>query len=253
MHPRNTVLTGLGTVLALAFPPGTTAQQSSGDLIPLTTPRHSSETSVEQALSARRSIREFAEDSLALDQIAQLLWAAQGVTAAVGKPAMWRDEWGPWRGGVRTAPSAGALYPLEVYLVAGHVAGLAAGLYRYVPGDHALERLRTGDLRRGLAEVALRQAAIANAPAALVITGVYQRSAAKYGERATRYVHIEVGAVGQNVYLQAETLGLGTVFIGAFRDEAVQVALGLPADHEPFAIMPVGHRTADWKERLWRR
>ena len=253
MQTRKAVVIGLGAALALGFPVRTTAQKPDIDLIPLPAPRHTSATSVEQALSERRSIREFMDEALSLEEVSQLLWAAQGVTEPGEAPEMWREEWGKWMGGVRTAPSAGALYPLEVYLVAGEVDGLQAGLYRYIALEHALEPSAEGDLREALAEAALRQAAITAAPAVVVITAVYQRTAGKYGERATRYVHIEVGAAGQNIYLQAETLGLGTVFIGAFRDEPVQLALGLPTDHGPLAIMPVGRRTADWEERLWIR
>ena len=184
-----------------------------------------SSLSLEEALQKRRSVREFRRGSLSLDEVAQLLWAAQGIT---------RQEL------LRTAPSAGALYPLELYLVAGQVKGLPAGLYRYSPERHDLQHVADGDSRRALAAAALDQAWVRQAPAVLVITGVYARSAVKYGQRAQRYTHIEVGNVAQNVYLQATALGLGTVFVGAFNAAKVQEVLELPADHEPLGLMPVG-------------
>jgi SagB-type dehydrogenase family enzyme len=148
-------------------------------------------------------------------------------------------------GGRRTNPSAGALYPLEVYVLAGNVEGVEPGLYRYEPLEHALEPVAAGDLREALSGASLRQSAIAGAPAVFVIAAVYERVAVKYGERGTRYARIEVGAIAQSVYLQAGALGLGTVLIGAFTDADVKDVLGLPDDHEPLAIMPVGRRSPD--------
>lgn len=243
MHTRHMLIAGLGAFVLLGFPAHVTAQEPGAGLIRLPAPEHASATSVEQALSERRSVRQFADESVALEQVAQLLWAAQGVTEPrEERPARWPPEW-IWRGGLRTAPSAGALYPLEIYLVAGNVQGIDPGLYRYVPLEHALEAVAEGDMREALTGAALRQSAIAQAPAVLVIAAVYQRVAVKYGERGTRYARIEVGAVAQSVYLQAETLDLGTVLIGAFTDADVKQVLGLPADHEPLAVMPVGRRT----------
>jgi SagB-type dehydrogenase family enzyme len=183
------------------------------------------EMSVEQALEQRRSTRDFARGGLSLDEIGQLLWAAQGITD---------------RKGFRTAPSAGALYPLEAYVVVGNVDDLPPGVYRYSPKRHELIRIMSGDRRRALAGAALGQAWVKRAPAVIVIAGVYERSAKKYGRRAQRYTHIEVGHAAQNVYLQATALGLGTVLVGAFHDADVQEALDLPADHEPLGLMPVG-------------
>ncbi len=193
------------------------------------------------ALAGRRSVRDFAATPLRLPDVAQLLWAAPGVTRAEPTaPPTWQPQWGEWRGGRRTAPSAGAMYPLELYLLAGAVDGLEAGLYRYVPQQHALARVGAPD-RAALAAAALGQGMLARAPAVVIVTGVYARTAAKYGERAPRYVHIEVGAAAENLLLQAEALGLGGVFIGAFRDQAVREALGLPAEHEPLGLLPIGH------------
>ena len=181
--------------------------------------------SLETAISKRRSVREFSRQALPLADVAQLLWAAQGVTS---------------REGGRTAPSAGALYPLELYLVVGKVDSLPAGLYHYRPGEHRLRLVTDGDLRRALAGAALDQSWVRSAPAVLIIAGVYERSAKKYGQRARRYTHIETGHAAQNVYLQAEALGLGTVIVGAFEDAAVREVLGLPSDHAPLALMPIG-------------
>jgi SagB-type dehydrogenase family enzyme len=234
--------------IALLFCPTTptSAQELvANGMIQLPAPRLDGSTSVEQALKRRRSLRTYSADAVTLDQIAQILWAAQGVTWAVEqRPSTWPPEW-QWMGGYRTSPSAGALYPLETYLVAGAIEGLDPGLYRYVPQRHALERCAEGDLRETLAEASLRQRSIATAPAVIVITAVYQRAAVKYKERAPRYAHIEVGGVAQSIYLQAEALDLGAVLMGAFRDADVQQVLGLPDDHEPLAIIPVGRRESE--------
>jgi SagB-type dehydrogenase family enzyme len=237
--------TGLGALMLLGVPTNATAQETGVELIQLPAPQHTSATSVEQALTERHSVRQFAEESVTLEEMGQLLWAAQGVTRPQAeRPSHWPPEW-QWMGGRRTAPSAGALYPLEVYLVAGNVDGIDPGLYRYVPLEHSLEPVGAGDMRETLTGASLRQAAIAGAPAVLVIAAVYQRVAVKYKERGTRYARIEVGAVAQSVYLQAETLDLGTVLIGAFTDADIKEVLGLPADHEPLAIMPVGRKSEE--------
>ena len=185
----------------------------------------SGEMSVEQAIAERRSVRDFGRGGLSRDDVGQLLWAAQGITH---------------RKGYRTAPSAGGLYPIEVYVVAGKVDALEPGVYRYSPRRHELVRVASGDRRSDLAAAALGQDWVKHAPAVLVIAGVYQRSSRKYGRRALRYTHIEVGHVAQNVYLQAAALGLGTVLVGAFHDPEVQEVLDLPGDHEPLGLMPVG-------------
>jgi SagB-type dehydrogenase family enzyme len=213
-------------ILGLAFSSGICGMDS-GEKVSLPKPALDGDVSIEAAIRQRRSLRTFAKRPLSLAEAAQLLWAAQGVTA---------------RDGGRAAPSAGALYPLELYLVAGNVESLPAGLYRYRPEGHGLEKIADGDRRKALAAAALDQAWVRRAPAVLVIAGIYDRSAGKYGQRARRYTHIEVGHVAQNVYLQAVGRGLGTVIVGAFDDQAVQEALGLPPDHAPLALMPVGHR-----------
>lgn len=186
----------------------------------------SGELSVEQAIAQRRSLREY-DGSLSLEELSRLLWAAQGKTHPDG---------------YRAAPSAGALYPLELYLVAGAVQGLSAGVYRYRSAGHALVPHLESDVRRELTAAAHGQSWLETAPAVLVFTAVYERTTQKYGERGRRYVHMDTGHAAQNVYLQAEALGLGTLIMGAFDDKRVQSVLGLPADHEPLGLMPVARR-----------
>ena len=165
--------------------------------------------------------------ALTLWEISQVLWAAQGITDKTG---------------LRAAPSAGALYPLDLYLVVGKegVEGLGEGVYHYLPQSHSLEPTLEGDVRQTLARLSLGQMSIAEAPLSLLITAEYERTTEKYGDRGVRYVHMEAGHVGQNVYLQAEALGLGTVTIGAFQDEEISKALNLPRSYRPLYVMPIG-------------
>jgi SagB-type dehydrogenase family enzyme len=208
------------------------------DTILLPAPARESHISVEASMARRRSVRSFAGSALSLDEMGQVLWACQGVTEPMPQ-APEGFSW-EWMGGLRTVPSAGALYPLEVYAVIGAVEGVEPGVYHYLPVEHALALYLSENLREPLWNASLRQTAILEAPVTLVIAGVVNRTAAKYGDRAERYVHMEVGAAGENVYLQAEALDLGTVFMGAFDDDAVAGVLGLPDDQRVFAIMPVG-------------
>lgn len=171
------------------------------------------------ALSRRRSVREFTDRPLTLAQVGQLLWAAQGVTA----------DWGG-----RTAPSAGALYPLELY------AALPDRLLHYLPAGHRAEVWVDGDLRARLASAAPSRAAVAAGAAVFVVTAVPGRTAAKYGSRADRYVTLEAGHATQNLLLQAIALDLGAVPIGAFDDEWVAGTVSLPAGAVPRYLVPVG-------------
>jgi SagB-type dehydrogenase family enzyme len=182
---------------------------------------------VERLIARRRSVREFSGEALSLAELGRLLWAAQGIT----------DETG-----LRTAPSAGALYPLELAVAAGRVTGLPPGLYRYRPQTHSLKSAAPGDVRTALARAALGQSCIATAAAVVVFAAVIDRCADKYGERAFRYVSIEVGHAAQNVCLVAEALGLGTVVVGAFDDDAVRRSLRLAGDETPLTLMPLGRR-----------
>jgi SagB-type dehydrogenase family enzyme len=193
--------------------------------IPLPPPATRGSMTVEEALATRRSVRAYRDDALPLAHLGQLLWAAQGITDAEGH---------------RTAPSAGARYPLELYVVAGHVAGLPPGVYRYRPAAHALAPHLSGDRLRHLVEAAARQDWIAQTAAVLVIASVDERTRARYRDRTDRYVAIEVGHVGQNVYLQATALGLATTMVGAFEDDSVSAVLQLDRAERPIALMPVG-------------
>jgi SagB-type dehydrogenase family enzyme len=176
--------------------------------------------SLDEALATRRTIRELSGPPLTDTETSRLLWAAQGITPA----------------GNRTAPSAGATYPTELYLLT------ARGVFHYRPHHQNLELLSSADVRTSLFEDAVGQEAVRDAPAVFVVTAVFERTEAKYGDRAVRYVHIEAGHVAQNLLLQATALGLGSVPVGSFDDDAVSEILGLPADHEPLYLLPVGHR-----------
>jgi SagB-type dehydrogenase family enzyme len=180
---------------------------------------------LETALRERRSVREFSTKPLALSHVSQLLWAGQGITH---------------RDGLRTAPSAGALYPLELRLVVGHVEDLDVGIYHYRPRRHALEPVVAGDQRVAVASAALEQGWVATAPAIVVLSAVPERTGKKYGERATRYVHIEAGHAAQNMCLQAASLGLGATVVGAFDDDRLARLLRLPEVEIPILIIPVG-------------
>lgn len=194
----------------------------------LPTPKHKGEVSVEEAIFNRRSIRRYKDEPLTLEEVSQLLWAAGGKTID------------GVTGATRAYPSAGGIYPLEIYLIAGDVEGLASGIYHYKWRDHSVDLTEDGDVRKELTEAALGQGMVARAPMSLIFTAVYKRTSARYGQRGeARYVPMDMGGAGQNVHLQAEALGLGTVIIGAFNDQAVKKVLGIQ-DEEPLYIMPVG-------------
>jgi len=178
--------------------------------------------SLEEAIAKRRSQRSFTSKRLNSEQIGQLLWAAQGIT---GKKLRV----------FRSAPSAGALYPMEIYALTGE------GFYHYIPEKHALEVLKETDLRKELSKVALSQSSVKQAVLSIVICAVYERVTSKYAERGKRYVLIEAGHIAQNIHLQAVALGLGSVPVGAFDDAAVKKILNLPQEHEPLYIIPVGY------------
>jgi SagB-type dehydrogenase family enzyme len=198
-----------------------TTEANMVEITPLPEPSTEGLLSLEETLLRRRSVRDFSPEQLSSHEISQLLWAAQGITNSRG---------------LRTAPSAGALYPLELYVV------LEEGVFHYDPHAHHLTTVAVGDLRSNLYAVALEQDAILNAPMVLVVTAVFTRTEAKYGRaRSPRYVHMEAGHAAQNVLLQAVSLGLGAVPIGAFEDVRVQEVLGLPTDHEPLYLIPIGH------------
>ncbi len=183
-------------------------------------PRRAGEVSLEEVLELRRSVRAFVDTPLTEAEIGQLLWAAQGVTDDAGH---------------RTTPSAGALYPLEIYVATSN------GLFRYNPARHGLALHAPGDRRPHMQAAGLYQDAIGDAPAIFVIAAVYQRTEVKYGARAPRYVHMEAGHAGQNILLEAVALGLAAVPMGAFDDALLSEALALPEDQRPLYLIPVGY------------
>jgi SagB-type dehydrogenase family enzyme len=196
-------------------------------IIDLPKPTQAGQYSLGQLLQQRRSLRDYSSQPVSLEEVGQLLWAAQGITHP---------------NGLRTAPSAGALYPLELYVVAGNVTGLEAGVYHYQIHNHRLAKHVSGDNRKALAQAAYMQTWLSEAPVVFVFSADYKRTSKKYGKRAKRYVHIEVGHAAQNLFLQAEDLGLGSVVVGAFFDEDVAELLQLPSGFAPLALMPVGKK-----------
>ncbi len=180
---------------------------------------------LETVLASRRSVRQFSQHPVTLRQVGQLLWAAQGITG---------DH------DFRAAPSAGALYPLQLYVIASRVNGLTPGIYRYHHAEHQLELQKPDDHAAALSSAGLSQPCLAHAAATIVVFGRYERTASKYGPRAPRYVHIEVGHLGQNILLQASALGLGAVPVGGFDDLAVQQLIG--DQSQPLYLIAVGRR-----------
>lgn len=191
--------------------------------IKLVTPRYTSNISVEEALKTRRSIRRYRDEPLTLQEVGQLLWSAQGITTLNGH---------------RAAPSAGAIYPLEVYVSSGKVTDLPAGLYHYLPAEHALELVDKDDLREKIANVALGQESVRNGAALIIITADFRRNTERYGSRGRQYIFMEAGHVAENVYLQCVSLKLGTVAVGAFSDLELKRVLNTP--HDPVYLLPIG-------------
>jgi len=205
-----------------------------GGTIDLPEPETDGETSVEKAIALRRSRREYGDDPLTLAELGQLLWAAQGIT----RSRMGQTD-------LRAAPSAGATYPLTISVAIddGGVERVDAGVYRYDPADHGLERRGADSIHASLEDAALEQSWVGGAPVDLVVSAVDERTTDRYGERGrSRYVPMEAGHVAENCYLQAEALDLSTVVVGAFRDDDVRSLLELPAEHRPLYVIPVGHR-----------
>ena len=191
-------------------------------------PKRKGKLSVEETIVTRRSIREFSDRPLTLQELSQILWSAQGVTS---------------RWGGRAAPSAGALFPIDTFAVVGDVESLEAGVYKYNVKEHALEKTFSGDVRKELAEASLKQDFISIAPASVVLAAVYERITVKYGRGGHRYTDIEIGHIGQNIYLQAEALNLGTVAVGAFHD--ADLARLLRAERQqwaPLYLIAIGTR-----------
>ena len=214
---RPLVMLAVTALVAASLCHRTLGQRQPAEPRALPAPRLKGTVSVEEALARRRSVRQFAPTPLAWEEVGQLAWAAQGITEPTRK--------------LRTAPSAGATYPLEVYLLTPE------GAYHYLPEGHRVEQLADRDLRAALGAGASAE----QAPLVMVLAAVYERTRARFGDQAERYVHMEAGHVGENIQLQAVALGLGSVTIGGARDEAVRAALGLPEDQHALYVIPVGH------------
>ena len=222
------VLSDLGLFRARDVLAGSRKMFKRGELMNLPVPILDGDVSLEKAIKERRTVRSFVDKSLTVAQLSQILWAAQGIT----------DD----RGLKRAAPSGGALYPIDVYAVVGKnsVEGLPQGVYRYDPPRHSIQKRVDADAREDVAVASLRQMWIATAPVILILTAEYSRITVKYGERGNRYAMIEVGHIGQNIFLQCEALGLSAGIVGAFYDTQVASALNAQENHEPLIIMPVG-------------
>lgn len=188
----------------------------------LPSPKTKGDISVEEAIERRRSIRDFTNTPLTLEQISQLVWSAQGITDTINGYKL------------RASPSAGALYPLELYIL------IPEGVYHYIPSEHMLSLVKEGDYRKQLYQSALKQSSITSAPMNIVITAIYERTTIKYRERGVRYVHIEAGHAAENIHLQAVSLGLASVPIGAFYDDKVKNVISCSDDEVPLYIIPVG-------------
>ncbi|OFX83626.1 MAG: nitroreductase [Bacteroidetes bacterium GWF2_33_16] len=211
--------------------------QLNSSTIKLPSPVLKGTVSIEETLLNRRSVREFKKDALTIQQVSQILWAAYGITKEMNSPPF-------LRGGFKTAPSAGALYPLEIYLVVGNVNGLSKGIYKYLPEGHQLLRIYDNDVRNELSEAALNQEFINQAPVSLVYSAVFERTTKKYGKRGReRYVCMDMGHSAENVCLQAVALGLGTCAVGAFDDTMVKNVIMMPNEEEPLYILPIGFPT----------
>jgi SagB-type dehydrogenase family enzyme len=188
-------------------------------------PRQNSDVSIEEALAKRRSIRSYTGEAVTLEEVSQLLWAAQGITNSDG---------------FRTAPSAMAAYPLEVYIVVGDVENLSEGVYHYEPAGHKLGKVHDGDYRPQLTTSSVGRYFVEGGAIYILLSAIYSRVTLRAGSEGTKYVHMEVGHAAQNVYLQAFSLGLGTVVNGGISADNIREILQLPANVQPLYFMPVG-------------
>lgn len=195
-------------------------------VIQLPEPSPDSGISVEDVIESRRSIRAYTSESLSLSELSRLLHSSQGITSERG---------------FRAAPSAGATFPLSVFVIAENVDSLEAGIYAYVPSNESLTPIIMGHFLDELSNAALGQSCVRNAPAVIAISAEYRVTTSVYGNRGKTYVHMEAGHVSQNIYLQCTAMGLGTVAVGAFNDDAVSVILNLAENEIPLYLMPVGH------------
>lgn len=193
-------------------------------------PKTDGDVSLEMTIHQRRTIRSFNSKALTLTQLSQLLWSAQGITGTGGFK--------------RAAPSAGALYPMDIYGVVGRdcIEKLDAGVYLYEPANHSISLVKEGDFRRDIATASLSQMWMAHAPLTLVITAEYSRITVKYRQRGIRYAMIEAGHIGQNIFLQSQAMGLEAGIVGAFEDQKIIQVMGIKGTYEPLLLMPVGYK-----------
>jgi SagB-type dehydrogenase family enzyme len=218
-------LLAAGSVLAQTAPSAAPPAATPGAIV-LPRPDTTGKVTLERAIARRRSVREYAPGALTLAEVSQLLWVAQGITGPDGK---------------RATPSARAVYPLQAWLVANDVKGLAPGIYRYEPKDHALAPV-AGGTRDSVVSAARGQASVKQAAALLAVVGDSALAAAKFRGNAERWLGMEAGFIVQDVYLECTALGLGTVMVGGFDESLVRHALGVPAGWQALALMPVGRR-----------
>lgn len=205
---------------------------NSNNIIKLPEPKYSGQMSVEEVLLNRRSVRSYSDESLSLQQVSQVLWAAYGVSDSEKHSSI----------DLKTTPSAGATYPLEVYLLSGDVKGLEPGLYKYNSANHSLQIHKHGDLRLSVSEAALNQRMLADAPASIIYNAVYERITQVYGQRGKeRYVMMDLGHSAQNVYLQATAIGLATCAVGAFDDKKLKSIVSPPENEVVLYLMPIGY------------
>lgn len=210
---------------------GSTGNSGKVRYMRLPTPKLEGLISLEEAIQRRRTVRNFKKHkAITIEQYSQLMWASQGIT-----------EFGGYK---RASPSAGALYPMDLYGVIGTngVHNINTGVYHYLPEKHSIELISTGDVLDKIAEASLFQMWMAKAPINIIITSEYSRITGKYGNRGIRYAHMEAGNISQNIFLQAEALGLKAGIVGAFNNKLVNRTINVPTSHEPLLIMPVGFK-----------
>ena len=211
------------SLMIVSFGGQTMSQDDNPRTIKLPEPVKQSDMSIEECLAARRSVREYGDRALSVDEVSQLLWAAQGITA----------DWG-----ARTAPSAGGLFPIRLFVAVRDVDGIDPGSWEYLPREHSVRLVKPGDITADLCAAALDQECVAHGQIVLIISAIPSITEAKYGDRSMRYIDTEVGAVCENIYLQCEALDLGTVSVGAFYDDEIAEIVG--TDNAVRLIMPVG-------------
>jgi SagB-type dehydrogenase family enzyme len=201
------------------------------DIIKLPEPKDKKVVYLDELLNKRYSIRTFKQKPISIDDLSYILWCSYGFK----------------KDGGRVVPSAGALYPLDIYIIAGSIEGernmgIIPGIYHYLPDKHQIELIKKGDIRKDVANASLSQMWMASAPCMIAITCEYKRITSKYRDRGIRYAHMEAGNVSQNIFLATFNTGLGCGIVGAFNDDLVKTVMGINRMREPLLIMPIGYR-----------